>query len=300
MCVRSIEWNELNPVVTYANILPCEPGYQFGPRIIYNHQWIYVAKGKGTGQIQDRRYEVQEGDLFYYGPHLMHWFQADRRQPFELYGMHVELTGELMKTSWLPVQVDEVPLDYVTPNREFGGWTIGDKESAHGLRLFEHLRVKDTEIPELLLQICRQYEEDTPMSAVVNRGLLLHFLFLLKLYGSSIAPIVDPHAKRLDDIRTKLRERAALPYERGWIAEWSGYNADYIARHYRERFGTSPHEDHLNMKLERAKGLLSRSDMSVKDVAEALAFSSVHYFCRLFKSHTGHTPAGYRRSRRML
>jgi hypothetical protein len=44
-----LQWNELNPVVTYVNYIKCQPGFQFGPRFIFEHQFVYIAKGKGVG-----------------------------------------------------------------------------------------------------------------------------------------------------------------------------------------------------------------------------------------------------------
>ena len=43
-----------------------------------------------------------------------------------------------------------------------------------------------------------------------------------------------------------------------------------------------------------AKEMLMRGNLSVKEISEALGYSSVGYFDRVFKSETGYTPKQFR------
>ncbi len=45
-----------------------------------------------------------------------------------------------------------------------------------------------------------------------------------------------------------------------------------------------------------ARRLLSETHMPIKDIAQALGFTSPAYFTRSFQNHTGHTPSGFRRN----
>lgn len=48
-----------------------------------------------------------------------------------------------------------------------------------------------------------------------------------------------------------------------------------------------------DMKLQHAKVLIRELNLNFTEIAEALGFSSVHYFSRLFKIKTGMTPSAY-------
>lgn len=48
-----------------------------------------------------------------------------------------------------------------------------------------------------------------------------------------------------------------------------------------------------DMKLRRAKVLIREKNLNFTEISEALGFSSVHYFSRLFKKKTGMTPTEY-------
>jgi len=49
--------------------------------------------------------------------------------------------------------------------------------------------------------------------------------------------------------------------------------------------------------VERAKELLSGSDMMAYEVAEAVGIPDARYFSSIFKRHAGRTPSDYRRKR---
>lgn len=51
-----------------------------------------------------------------------------------------------------------------------------------------------------------------------------------------------------------------------------------------------------NFRIERAKALLSTSDLSISEVAYLVGFSSVAYFGSIFKKHSGVTPKSFKES----
>ena len=51
-----------------------------------------------------------------------------------------------------------------------------------------------------------------------------------------------------------------------------------------------------SLKIREAKALLRESKLSVTEISEKLGFNSIHYFSRLFKKTTGHSPKEYIRS----
>jgi AraC family transcriptional regulator len=70
----------------------------------------------------------------------------------------------------------------------------------------------------------------------------------------------------------------------------------HFARAFKAGIGRAPHQYVSAKRLERAKGLLMRSDQSLVDIALALNFSCQANFTRAFRQVTGQTPGQYRRS----
>lgn len=77
------------------------------------------------------------------------------------------------------------------------------------------------------------------------------------------------------------------------LADISGYSSSRFSSLYWERYGTSPIEQLLTMRIQAAKDLLKNSSKSITDIAEETGFSSIHYFSRRFKLATGMTPTEY-------
>jgi YesN/AraC family two-component response regulator len=50
------------------------------------------------------------------------------------------------------------------------------------------------------------------------------------------------------------------------------------------------------LKIEQSKKLLREENLSVSRICEMLGYSGIHNFTRSFKSATGFTPTGYRKS----
>ncbi|MGH1336942.1 MAG: helix-turn-helix domain-containing protein [Aureispira sp.] len=61
-------------------------------------------------------------------------------------------------------------------------------------------------------------------------------------------------------------------------------------RAFTEELGISPYRLIIDERLKMAKNLLLQEDLSVKETAYAVGFSSPNYFIRLFKKHEGLTP----------
>lgn len=80
------------------------------------------------------------------------------------------------------------------------------------------------------------------------------------------------------------------------ISDICGVSSSCFRKLFREYSGKSPLEYRIDLKLGMAKNMLTGSNITVEQVADALGFDSSAYFCRLFKSKTGLTPNEYRKS----
>lgn len=79
-----------------------------------------------------------------------------------------------------------------------------------------------------------------------------------------------------------------------YFAEQAHLSQHYFSDLIKKETGRSP-KDHINEQVvERAKTLLLTTGQSVSEIAYTLGFNYPHYFTRLFKSKTGHTPVAYR------
>lgn len=65
---------------------------------------------------------------------------------------------------------------------------------------------------------------------------------------------------------------------------------------FKQYTGKSPMHYFKQLKIEQSKKLLREENLSVSRICEMLGYSGIHNFTRSFKSATGFTPTGYRKS----
>lgn len=70
----------------------------------------------------------------------------------------------------------------------------------------------------------------------------------------------------------------------------------HFARAFKQTFGQPPHQYQLWRRIERAKTLLGKRDMSITEIALALGFADTSAFSTTFRRFTGATPSSYRRT----
>lgn len=73
----------------------------------------------------------------------------------------------------------------------------------------------------------------------------------------------------------------------------------HFARAFKVSVGVPPHRYILQQRIERAKALLARPDLSIAQVSAQAGFKTTSHFTSVFRQIAGETPARYRASRRL-
>lgn len=79
------------------------------------------------------------------------------------------------------------------------------------------------------------------------------------------------------------------------LAREAGMSEAYFRTLFRSQYHTSPLQYLIGLRLGRAISLMSDPLLSLEACAQESGFSSLSYFCRIFKTKMGITPAKYRR-----
>lgn len=78
------------------------------------------------------------------------------------------------------------------------------------------------------------------------------------------------------------------------LAEMYGISEVYFRKLFKANFGLSPSKYVLTVKLDKAKKLMNYPFLTLEECALQSGFSSLQYFCRIFKKETGISQAKYR------
>jgi AraC family transcriptional regulator len=119
-------------------------------------------------------------------------------------------------------------------------------------------------------------------------------IYLLRHYAE-VARIVTPKNRSLtskqlqqavDYIHTNLDRDLSLFQ----IAKVINISPTYFASLFKRATGTSPHQYVIKQRVEKAKLMLSKTDMAIADIALQVGFSSQSHLTQQFKRLTGVTP----------
>jgi AraC-like DNA-binding protein len=66
---------------------------------------------------------------------------------------------------------------------------------------------------------------------------------------------------------------------------------------FHKQLGLSPAQYRTQIKIKRAMYLLQATNLSIREISDQLNFFDTAYFYKVFKAHTGMTPAQYAKTK---
>lgn len=249
------------------------PGaYQFdwsrGRVLQDEHQIVYISGGRGRLELGEGRWRISAGTVFLLFPGVRHRYRPDPRTGWDEHWVGCD--G--------PIVEDLVRGGFLSPHRPV-------------------LRVRDE---DLLLgafsSVIEAIHAGRPALQQVAAGLTLYILSLLY---SAQQPGQEGHpnvARALHEAMRRMADPDQVDVRLPELAHGLGVSYSWFRRMFAHHTGMSPHQYRLQLRVGRARTLLSETTLTVKEVAFRCGFQSEQYFCRLFKRKTGVSPGQWRRS----
>ncbi len=95
-------------------------------------------------------------------------------------------------------------------------------------------------------------------------------------------------------VRDRIDREYARPLDVEGLARGAHMSAGHLSRQFRLAYGESPYAYLMTRRIERAKALLRRGDLSVTEVCMAVGCTSLGSFSARFTELVGETPTVYR------
>lgn len=112
--------------------------------------------------------------------------------------------------------------------------------------------------------------------------------------GGSYASFAEKN-HRLTQIRALIYTAPDAVPDIDEMAARAGMSRSGFQHLYKKMFGVSIMTDVIKGRIDRAKRLLSSTNLTVREIAERCGYDSEFNFMRQFKAKTGQTPSEYRR-----
>ncbi|NPT61449.1 helix-turn-helix domain-containing protein [Paraburkholderia elongata] len=168
------------------------------------------------------------------------------------------------------------------------------------IEMFDVVSSEDPVLSAVVANLAHELEQGGPGGKLYAEALKIQgCVHLLRNYASvafrefpCYGGLTKPQVRVLMEfIETNIERNISLAE----LAAVTRLSTFHFTRCFRAEFGCPPHAYVMSRKLEHAKQLLGRKDVSLKAVAASSGFSDQSHMTRLFRRALNTTPAEYRR-----
>jgi len=248
----------------------------------------YFLEGSGICYVGDKRCKIEKGDIFLFNDVELHTMHSARKE--SLVFIAVYFLPELIYKPGDNI----LNLDYLKPFY-YRGEEFNNKIPS-GTKVSK-------EIYKLLLELYNIYKEEEEYYMLASITCLQEILLRTLFYYSENKAILDSKSiydKRLQDVE-KLKNTFILimnNYKENITLDEAAASAymspQYFCRFFKKVTGNTFKEYLLKIRIDKAKELLLKRNLSVTEIAYDVGFDNLSYFCRTFKRFTNLNPLDFR------
>lgn len=168
---------------------------------------------------------------------------------------------------------------------------VHGRDVAGNLR--DDLKVRDDTITQIGTALAREARSNEPGSRIMVRALREQLaVHLVRHYfvHSQEPPLGERRMRKLRCLFDDLGSDLSLPK----LAKAAGVGPHQLVRLFRKTFGTTPHQYVMELRLARARELLTDSDQTISDISDATGFADQSHLTRYFTRRYGASPSRFR------
>ncbi len=229
-----------------------------------NYQLIYIKECKSpiTYTIGEQEYAAQTDDIIIYRPHEKQRYFYTMKNKAVVYWIHFDgaEVENLMKRLCL-----------------------------HDVRLL-HLTDTSISVPKAIKRIMNELHASHLFSHDIICGELYSLLAKLAQFKYLTSNNFSKIDEIIDDIKTNFSNNLSNQD----YAYKCGLSLPHFLRCFKQVTGTSPLNYKLNLRVNHAKNLITKTELSVNQISQIVGFNDPAYFSRYFKKLTGLSPKEYR------
>lgn len=247
------------------------PGFGYKYKVLKNSVIHYVSKGYGTFKVNDRIYNLKEGDIFILLKGMEVEYMASMDNPWEYYW--VGFSGS--KTS-----------EYLNRTSIIDSYVANCKE--------------DSKIPDIILNMCEISKNYNPSNS--DDILLLNELYSL-LY-TFIREFPKPFEYKDKEIHKYIQNAINFINSNymnnitvNEIAEHVNLSRSYLYKMFIKNLKISPQKYLINLRMYKATLLLKNTNLPIGEVANNVGYSDSLLFSKTFSRYFSMSPLNYRNNK---
>ncbi len=245
--------------------------YYFNPqkgRVLSEYQFVYISKGKGIFESEStKKRAIAKGQIMILFPGQWHSYQPLKDIGWNEYyiGFEGSIIDSIINKSFISSQ-NQV-LD------------VGTSE----------------ELVNLFSTAIRVAKEDKKSAQQYLAGIVFHILGMILALSQNKNYEARESTQVIERAKIIMGENIHKDIDVKEIASKLGTSYSWFRKFFKEYTGYAPAQYFQELKLRKAKELLTETNLPIKEIAYELNFSSIEYFLSFFKQRVNITPSEYRK-----
>jgi AraC-like DNA-binding protein len=265
--------------------------WRTGVRRLLDYLLIYVQEGHCAVTVSGVDYDVPPGQFCLIQPdepHTLHGY-SNTITPFA----HLDIFYNSRREESYPTRSLQTDLsdlrDLVQPRlNDIPGIAVPvvfQPADASGFR-------------ETMLKMIGTWQQNDALSQIQSQYDALGLILALLQQFSSLASAAIDQPQSLNWVTAYCAFHLSEPISVADLAARAYLSPSHFTAIFRRRFGISPHQYLLHLRIQRAQELLRGSGLSLAQIAEQCGFADVHHFSKTFRRVCDSPPGAYRASAR--
>jgi AraC-like DNA-binding protein len=290
---KQVAFQDWSPQIHYAQFQTAPPSI-FPGRRLYDFELLYVCHGQLDVSMEDTTHQLLPGQLILLPSGVYHRNMTVGLPTTKLIGIHFDFMGEQSISS----EEDMVVYDEEAVEGKFAVEAVDPTCPPLSL---EPKYVPSHGCVQAMENLIQEFAMRPLGYPLVCRGLMLNILAsLLRSRMSKRISDTTVHGQRIEKIMAEMEKNPAIPWSNSDLAERLGMSGDYSSKLFRHIAGVPPGEYLRSIRHREARKLLRETDWPVERIGEAVGYSDIHYFSRVFTAIEGISPRNYRKLTRVL
>lgn len=234
---------------------------------------FYIVSGDGHFQISDQTFPVRKNQLIIVNPNIV----------------HTELSYRVH------------PLHYIVIGIEGLEITIsGAKEGRYCVYTFE----EDNDVLSSMQKILDEMHDQKPGFETICQAYM--DIIITQLIRKANVSVTQVHARHFSGNRqcASIKHYIDHHYKENitldQLAEIAGINKSYLGHSFKKEYGVSPINYLIACRILESKRLLTETDLTLRQIASIVGFSTSSYFSQIFRKSEGISPIDYRKANQQV
>ena len=235
-------------------------------RVLHEYQLVYITKGKGFFSTRTTEMPIERGTLLLLHPGQWHTYYPDTETGWNEYyiGFEGSVVENLVSNGFVP--------------KESTALKLGLSES----------------LVQLFGQAINIAQADKASAQQYLGGVLMHIIGLTMSINSNRPFEANNIDQKIESAKIFMYENLYGDVDPEALANRLNLSYSWFRKIFKDYTGYAPAKYFQELKIKKAKEMLQKTSLSIKEISFKLGYTSSEHFFSLFKKNVGMTPTEFR------